>query len=96
MKGEWKMEKIALVFLGVLSLLTLLLYAYDKLVSKLKGWRIPEKCLLLLALLGGGAGGLCGMLLLHHKTRHWYFWVINVAALAVQLAVFVFLKNRVF
>ena len=96
MKGEWKMEKIALVFLGALSLLTLLLYAYDKLVSKLKGWRIPEKCLLLLALLGGGVGGLCGMLLLHHKTRHWYFWVINVAAGAVQLAVFVFLQNRVF
>ena len=35
---------------------------------------------------GGAAGALLGMLLFRHKTRRWYFWTVNLAALGWQLA----------
>lgn len=36
-------------------------------------WRLTEKSLFLPVVLGGGLGGVLGMRLFHHKTRHWYF-----------------------
>ena len=45
----------------------------DKARARRGGWRIPEKTLFLPALLGGGLGGVLGMRLFRHKTRHWYF-----------------------
>lgn len=38
-------------------------------------WRIPEKTLFLLALLGGSAGGVIGMRFFRHKTLHRRFSV---------------------
>ncbi len=38
-------------------------------------WRIRERRLFLLAVLGGSAGAFVGMWLFRHKTRHWYFVV---------------------
>ena len=47
-------------------------------------WRIPEKALLLLSFLGGAIGGILGMLLFRHKTKHWYFWFVNIVGLLWQ------------
>ena len=58
-----------LVWLGVLSVLTLLLFGWDKLMAKLGRRRIPEASLLLACLAGGAAGGLVGMALFRHKIR---------------------------
>lgn len=38
-----------------------------------KQWRIPEKTLFFLAIIGGGVGATMGMQVFRHKTRHWYF-----------------------
>lgn len=45
----------------------------DKRKAKQGKWRISEKTLFLVALLGGALGSTIGMHLFHHKTRHWYF-----------------------
>lgn len=45
----------------------------DKARAKKKVWRIPEKVLLGVALLGGSFGSWIGMKKFHHKTKHWYF-----------------------
>jgi uncharacterized membrane protein YsdA (DUF1294 family) len=58
-----------LIWLGVMSLLTLILFGWDKLMAKLGHSRIPEAALLGGALLGGGTGALLGMLLFRHKIR---------------------------
>lgn len=79
--------KYALIVMAVMSFLTLLLYASDKSKAKRRKWRTPEKTLLLFSLLGGATGGLCAMILFRHKTKHWYFWLVNYAALAIHLAV---------
>ena len=40
---------------------------------------------------GGALGALAGMKLFRHKTKHWYFRVINTAGLLLQIAILVFL-----
>ena len=39
---------------------------------------------------GGAVGALLGMKVFRHKTKHWYFWVVNVLGLAWQVALIVF------
>ena len=75
-----------LLFLGGMSLVTLTVYGLDKAKARARRWRIPESVLLLLSFFGGAAGGLLGMLIFRHKTRRWYFWAVNLAALGWQLA----------
>ena len=69
----------------VLSILTFLLFDYDKNAARMNQWRIPEKVLLGLSILGGAAGGLLGMQVFRHKTRKNYFWIILIAAACVHL-----------
>ncbi len=77
---------VYLIVLGAVSLLAFAFYGADKAKAKRKQWRIPEKVLLALSFFGGAAGGTLGMLLFRHKTKHWYFWAVNLAGLAWQAA----------
>lgn len=78
--------KYYFIVLATLSVLALILYGADKLRAKRDRWRIPEAILLGLGFFGGAVGALLGMKLWHHKTKHWYFWVVNVLGLVWQLA----------
>lgn len=74
--------KLALVYLGVVNLASFLVYGADKRRARKGQWRIPERTLFLLPLLGGSAGGILGMRVFHHKTKHWYFrWGLPVILL---------------
>ena len=57
-------------------------------------WRIPEKTLFLLAIIGGSIGSNLGMYTFRHKTKHWYFvWGIPAILLA-QIALAVWLLTK--
>ena len=60
-------------YLAVINLASFWAMGADKARAKRGQWRISEKALFLPAVLGGGLGGVLGMHLFHHKTRHWYF-----------------------
>ena len=61
------------VYLLVVNIFTVAVYGWDKLSAK-QGWqRVPEKILLLLALLGGSVGAMAAMTFFRHKTRHLKF-----------------------
>lgn len=64
-----------LLWIGGCSLLTLIAFARDKAAARRGARRTPEARLLALALLGGGPGALCGMMLWRHKTRRLVFWL---------------------
>lgn len=64
---------LAGVYLLLLSLADFWLMGVDKRRARRERRRIPERVLLGLALLGGSLGGVLGMKLFRHKTRHWYF-----------------------
>ena len=71
------MEKALVTALALwIAALSLLLFACmgaDKRRAQRGRWRVPEKRLFVLALLGGAPGGLLGMLAFRHKTKHWHF-----------------------
>lgn len=68
----------------------------DKLKAKKNLWRIPERTLLFIAVLGGSAGSLLGMYLFRHKTLHAKFALGIPLILAVQIiasiTLFLYLK----
>ena len=87
------MLDIFLVYLGVASALTFVLYGADKLFAKTKNRRIPERTLLFASTIGGAFGGTLGMLVFRHKTRKPRFVLTNVVALILHLAVAILLIN---
>lgn len=85
---------VLLVWLAVINLVTFAVYGIDKAKAKRGAWRVPEKTLFLLPLLGGSLGALLGMKVFRHKTKHWYFvWGIPLILLA-QIALAVWLYRR--
>ena len=81
-------------YLAAVNVITFTVYGIDKRKARRGAWRIPEKTLFLLPLLGGSVGALLGMKVFRHKTKHWYFvWGIPAILLA-QLALTVWLWLR--
>lgn len=83
--------KFALLAFAALSLLAFILYGVDKRKAKRGLWRIPEKTLLLTSFLGGALGGLAAMQIFRHKTKHWYFYAVNLIGLAWQIGLVIYL-----
>ena len=81
-------------YLAAVNLVIFTVYGVDKAKARRGAWRVPEKTLFLLPLLGGSVGALLGMLVFRHKTKHWYFvWGIPLILLAqIALAVWVYFK----
>ena len=78
--------KALLLWLAAANLLAFALMGLDKRRAQRDAWRIPEKTLFLFPLLGGALGGVAGMRLFRHKTRHWYFRFGFPLLLLAQLA----------
>ena len=81
-----------LLWLCVMSVITFCVMGSDKRRAKQGARRVPEARLFLLALLGGGVGGLLGMYVFRHKTRHLQFALgfPLIAAVQVLAALYLF------
>ena len=78
------MLKAYLIFIAVMSLIAFVLYLSDKVKAKQRAWRIPEKVLLGIGFFGGAIGALAGMQIFRHKTKHVYFYIVNLLGLVLQ------------
>lgn len=58
------------IYFIVISIVSVALTAYDKSASWKRAWRVPERTLLWLGILGGALFMYVTMKLIHHKTRH--------------------------
>ena len=76
---------ILLVYLLIINAIGFLIMLADKYKAVKKKWRIPEKTLFAIALLGGSFGGLVGMYAVRHKTQHLSFTLGMPVILAVQI-----------
>lgn len=74
------------LYLLAVNLAAFTMMGLDKRRARKGSWRIAEKTLFLPAVLGGALGGLIGMRMFHHKTKHWYFRWGFPLLLALQLA----------
>ena len=82
-------------YLAAVNVVTFTVYGIDKRKARRGAWRIPEKTLFLLPLLGGSVGALLGMKVFRHTTKHWYFvWGIPIILLAqTALAAWLWLRQ---
>ena len=64
------MIKFIAAWLLVINVVSFAMFGMDKWKAKHKKYRIPESTLLLLAVLGGSVGAVCGMDFFRHKTLH--------------------------
>lgn len=65
--------KNIIIYLIVINILAFIAMWWDKHEAKVEDWRISEKTLFALVLMGGGIGGILGMYMFRHKTKKWYF-----------------------
>ena len=79
--------KIGMEYLCLINITAFVTMAADKRKAVKGKWRIPERVLFGLAILGGSIGAIAGMYTFHHKTRHRSFTIGLPAILLVQLSV---------
>ena len=75
--GDWRGVLMWVVLVAgwyvVAGGVTFLAYFRDKRASLRGGWRVRERTLHVMGVLGGWPGGMLGRRLLRHKTRRWRF-----------------------
>lgn len=73
-----------LIYLLIINAVGFLVMLIDKQKAKKNRWRIPEKTLFGVALIGGSAGCILGMYAVRHKTKHKSFTIGMPVILIVQ------------
>ena len=76
---------VLLLYLFLINAAGLLLMLEDKRRARKNLWRIPERTLLGIAVLGGSIGCLLGMYTIRHKTLHLKFSAGIPLILVIQL-----------
>jgi len=79
------MLTIDLIILFFASVLTFVLFGYDKHLAVYNKSRIPEAVLLVFSFLGGAFGALCAMWMFRHKTQKPLFRTLVPIFLVLQL-----------
>lgn len=83
-----------LLLLMIVNGLAFIIYALDKWLAGKNFRRVPEKYLLLLAIIGGSVGAWSSMLLFRHKTKHWQFSIGVPVILLLQIVLSIFLISK--
>ncbi len=82
------------LLLGAPCVLTFLLFGWDKSLAYYHSrQRVPEAVLITLCLLMGAFGGLCAMVLFHHKTAKRIFSILVPLLAILQIAGYVLIQH---
>ena len=88
--------KNIVIYFIVMNLLGFLMMYIDK-KKAIKGkWRISEKSLFIVTLLGGGIGTNVGMNMFRHKTKKMRFSIGFPTILIVEIALIIYLIIRIY
>lgn len=77
------------IYLVIINILGYIVMGRDKKKARHKQYRISEKTLFTIALIGGSLGSIIGMYHFRHKTKHWYF-VIGMPFICIAQASILF------
>jgi len=80
-------------FYLVINIFTFFLWGFDKWRAKNQQWRVSERILFSLIILGGAFGALAGMQVFHHKTKQIRFWVIGILASILHIVIIISLTK---
>lgn len=67
--GRMSTQVSLILYIICINLVTFFMFAWDKYTAIKGQWRIPERTLLMVALVGGSAGAIIAQQRLRHKTR---------------------------
>ena len=81
------LDIILATYLVAMNLLAVALYYIDKQKAKRNKWRIKEAVLLGVGFFGGAVGALTAMNSFRHKTKHYYFYVVNILGILVDAGI---------
>ena len=81
-------------YLCVINIIGFVMMGLDKWKAKHKKWRIAEKTLFLVGIIGGSPGCWLGMYAFRHKTKHGKFVVGMPVIFIIQAAVILFLTSK--
>ena len=81
-----EIHKVAFLYVIIMNIIGVMMMGIDKSRAKRHAWRIPERTLFLISLLGGSVGSLAGMYLFRHKTKHMKFVIGMPLILLIQIA----------
>ncbi len=87
------MEEIIRWYIVLSNLAAFAAYGIDKKRAVQHKWRISERTLLGMAVLGGSVGALAGMYGFHHKTRKMKFVAGVPAILMIQVILYYYLAG---
>ncbi len=85
-----------LIYLVLINLLSFIMFWLDKRYAQNGEWRIPEKSLIIVSILGGSVGAILGMKAFRHKTKKAKFNVGLPIILILQIAFIIYLCYNVF
>lgn len=84
---------IVAVYMLIMSIIGFVTMGLDKKRAINRGWRIPERTLVLIAFFGGALGSFIGMRLFRHKTRHKKFIILVPLALLLNIILLFFIAK---
>ena len=73
------------VYILIMSIIGFVTMGVDKRKAIKRGWRIPERTLILIAFIGGALGSFLGMYIFRHKTKHIKFIILIPLALLFNI-----------
>ncbi|MEG0133337.1 MAG: DUF1294 domain-containing protein [Clostridium sp.] len=79
-----------ITYLAFINLLGFFIMLIDKKRAIKKQWRISEKALIIISIIGGSIGMLFGMNTFRHKTKHKKFTIGVPFILVIQLIISIF------
>lgn len=83
-----------LIYIGLINLIAFLAFGFDKLKARQQWYRIPEKTLFGLALMGGSFGAVLGMYFFRHKTKKPSFAVGLPLILILQIVLYLYFWQK--
>ena len=80
------LKYVIAIYLIIINIAGFAVMGVDKKRARQQAWRIPEKSLFLVSIIGGSLGTFLGMRCFRHKTKHWYFVIFMPLILILHLA----------
>lgn len=85
------LKVIGLIYLAVISLVSVVVCSVDKIRAQKNEWRISEATLFMLSFLGGAAAMLATMKTIRHKTKHKRFMIGLPIIIALHIVLIYFI-----
>lgn len=85
--------KYLALYLLFINIIAAIICAVDKFKAKVGGWRVPEKTIFVVSLIGGAVGMYVTMQLIRHKTKHKRFMIGLPIIIFVQAAILIWILH---